>query len=200
MEYGKTSPRQVCLHPSHTHIHTHQRNPAGLLVHLPRHYNPTELPLHSQALSGIHPQSHWAPCAFTGIHSHTNSQSRCPNLNQPFSPIPGSMLLCYTSYKKQHGSSCVLARCGVQSSGILSTCGLPVSCRLATSVVQSRRGPHGLSSTRIFMFLGGMKAAFVPSPSLEPWRARRLDGADVDSRFWLASNRTYIARVVLFMV
>ena len=50
------------------------------------------------------------------------------------------------------------------------------------------------------MFLGGMKAAFVPSPSPGLWRARRLDSAEVDSRVWLASNRTYIARAVPFMV
>jgi len=30
------------------------------------------------------------------------------------------------------------------------------------------------------MFLGGMKAAFVPSHSPGPWPARRLDSADVD--------------------
>jgi len=33
-----------------------------------------------------------------------------------------------------------------------------------------------------------------------PWRARRLDSADVDSRVWLTSTRTYIAFVILFMV
>jgi len=48
--------------------------------------------------------------------------------------------------------------------------------------------------------LGGMKAAFVPSPSLGPSRARRLDSADVDSRVWLASTWTYIAFTVPFMV
>jgi len=41
------------------------------------------------------------------------------------------------------------------------------------------------------MALGGMKAAFVPPPSSGPWRARRLDSADMDSRVWLASTRTY---------
>ena len=92
--------------------------------------NPTGHPVRLQALSGIHPQSHWSPCAFTGMHlqSHwdlyaftgmhpqTNPRSRCPP--QPFPPIPGSMFLYYISYKRQHGSACVLARCGVQSSGI----------------------------------------------------------------------------------
>jgi len=41
-----------------------------------------------------------------------------------------------------------------------------------------------------------MKAAFVLSHSPGPWRARRLDSADVDSRVWLSSTRTYIAFAV----
>jgi len=50
------------------------------------------------------------------------------------------------------------------------------------------------------MVLGGMQAAFVPSPSPGSWRARRLDCADADSRVWLVSTRTYIAFAVPFMV
>ena len=50
------------------------------------------------------------------------------------------------------------------------------------------------------MAMGGMKAAFVPSPSPGTWCARRLDIADVDSRIWLSSTRAYIAFVVPFMV
>jgi len=59
---------------------------------------------------------------------------------------------------------------------------------------------RGLNSPRIFMVLGGMKPAFVPSFSLGIWRARRLDSADVDSRVWLASTRTSIAFAVPFLV
>jgi len=119
----------------------------------------------------MHLQFHWAPCAFTGIHPYTNPQSRCPP--QPFFPIPGSRILSYISYKRQHSSACVLARCGVQPSKILvdlwPTC--VVFSRYVSSPVAFdwlppvRRGPRGLPSPRIFMFLGGMKAAFVPSPS-----------------------------------
>ena len=69
-----------------------------------------------------------------------------------------------------------------------------------TSCPSARRGPRGLPSLRIFMVLGGMKAAFVPSPSLGPWRARRLDSANGDSLVWLASTRTCIACEVSFMV
>ena len=75
-----------------------------------------------------------------------------------------------------------------------------MSCCFATSVVRSRRGPCGLPSPRIFMVLGGMKAAFVLSPSPGLWRARRLDSADVDSRVWFPSTRTYIDFAIPFMV
>ena len=65
----------------HTHTHT-PHNPAALMVHLQRQYNPTGFPVRSQgctynptghpvlsqAQSGIHPQSHWSPCAFTGMY------------------------------------------------------------------------------------------------------------------------------------
>jgi len=50
------------------------------------------------------------------------------------------------------------------------------------------------------MVLGGMEAAFEPSPSPEPLRVRRLYIVDVDSRVWLASTRTFIAFAVPFMV
>ena len=129
----------------------------------------------------MHLQSHWALSAFSGMYPDTNPQSRCPP--QPFSPIPGSMFLYYVSYKRQHGSACVSPGAGFNPPEFLLPCGLPVSCCLATSVVRSlstgcplraRRGPRGLPSPRTFMFLGGMKAAFVPSPSPGPWRAWRL--------------------------
>jgi len=54
----------------------------------------------------------------------------------PFSPILGSMCLHHISYKRQQGSACVLARCGVQSSGILAPCGLP-QCVLLSRYVSS---------------------------------------------------------------
>ena len=111
-------------------------------------------------------------CTFTQT-SHQDAPS------QPFSPIPGSMLLYYISYKRQHGSACVITRCGVQSSGNFAsfqpTC--VVLSRYVSSLVTAWQGPRGLPSPRIFMVLGGMKAAFVPSPSPGPWRARLLDSA-----------------------
>jgi len=217
MECRRMNPHSsLSTSPSHTHTYTNAIPLDSWSIS-----NPTGHPVLSQAQSGIHPQSHWSPCAFTGMHlqshwapcaftgmyPHTNPQSRCPP--QPFSPIPGPMFLYYISYKRQHGSACVSPGAGFNPPEFLLPCGLPVSCCLATSVVRSlstgcplraRRGPRGLPPPRIFMFLGGMKAAFVLSPSPGPWRAPRLDSADVDSRVWLISTWTYIAFAVPFMV
>ena len=149
-------------------------------------YNPTGLPVHSQG------------CART----QSPNQDAPQNL-ESFSPsVPGSMFLYYISYNRHHGSACVLARCGVPSSRILvtfwPTC-VVLSCYVSSPV---SAGPCGLSSPRISMALGGMKTAFLPSPSPENWRVRRLDSTDVDSLVWLASTLTYIicAARVPFMV
>jgi len=172
---GARARTQGCgyLHPSYTQTHT-PHNPAGLLVHLQRQYNPTGLhvrsqgctynptghPVLSQALSGIHAQSHWSPCAFTGMHLqphwapcaftgpvrdtptiplvslcvhrdapaislgssylHMDAPSDKTPIKMPpstFPPHPGFYVLIL-HIKSQHGSVCVLARCGVQSFGI----------------------------------------------------------------------------------
>jgi len=122
--------------------------------------------------------------------------STCP-------PNPGFyVFILYISQETARLSVCARQVRGSILQKILSLCGLPVSCCLATSVVWSRSAgpPRGLPSPRIFMVLGGMKAAFVPFPPPGSWRARRLDSADLDSRVWLASTRTYIACAVPFMV
>jgi len=127
--------------------------------------NPTGHPVRSQAPSRIHPQSHWSPCAFTGMHlesnwapcaftemyPHTNTQSRCPP--HLFSRISGSIFLHYVTYKRQHGSACVPARCVVQSSGILVA--LWLTCVVLSRFVSSpvaRRVPRGLPKMSIFLF------------------------------------------------
>jgi len=103
-------------------------------------YNPTWFPMRSQALSGMHLQSHWAACAFTGMYpGHTNPQSKCPP--QPFSPIPGCIffvlyILPKTARLKRECSP----GAGLNLSGFLLPGGQAVLCCLATSVVQTR-GP-----------------------------------------------------------
>jgi len=57
-----------------------------------------------------------------------------------------------------------------ESTDGIAVAGATLRCRV-------RRGPRGLSSHKIFMVLGDVKVAFVPSPSPGPWRARRLDSA-----------------------
>jgi len=114
MEYRRTNAHPILpTSPSHTHTYINRDSipldswsisidsttPLGCLcVHRPCQgytHNPTGLSVRSQG------------CTYN------------PTGPQPFSPIPGSMFdLYYISYKRQHGSSCVLARCGVQSCGI----------------------------------------------------------------------------------
>jgi len=92
-----TSPQPSPWTPaSLIHTRPHQRNPAGLLVHLQIQYNPTGLleiiidlpigfPINNIislwspcVFAGMHLQSYWAPCAFTGMPSHPKPQChRC---------------------------------------------------------------------------------------------------------------------------
>jgi len=114
------------------------------------------------------------------VRSQGSTLTQPPHQDFPLNLSTPSRVLCfYTTYLTR--DSTALRVCspgaGFNPPEFLSPCGLPVSCCLATSVVRSRRGPRGLPSPRIFMFLGGMKAAFVPFPSPGPWRARRLDSA-----------------------
>jgi len=95
-----------------THTHIHQLNPARLLVHLQRQYNPSGLPVRSQ---GYTSNPTGLPVRSQGCTLRkTPNQTSPPNL----SPHIGFCVLCYISYKRMHGPVCVLARCGVESSGI----------------------------------------------------------------------------------
>jgi len=71
---------------------------------------------------------------------HRDAPSDKPPIKIPpstFHPHPGFYILHYKSYKRQHGSVCVLSRCGVQSTGIFvilwPTC--VVLSRYASSLV-----------------------------------------------------------------
>jgi len=121
----------------------HQLNSAGLLVHLQRQYNPS-VPC---VLTEIYLQSHWAPCAFTGIHSQTNPQSKFPP--QPFPP--GSMF--YVTYLTRDSTDqCVYSPgAGFNPPEFLSSCGLPVLCCLATSVVRSRNSKRLVATPSVYV-------------------------------------------------
>jgi len=108
LEYRRTNP-QPSPPTFLIHTHIHQRNPAGLLVHLQRQYNPTGLPV----------RSHGCTCNNTGLPAHSQGCTLTQNPNQDALFHLSPLFLFYISYKRQHGSACVLARCGVQSSGIL---------------------------------------------------------------------------------
>jgi len=93
--------------------------------------NPTGHPVRSQAHSGIHPQSHWSPCAFTGALA-----------------IPRGSLCVSTTYLTRDSSARRVCSpsAGFNPPEFLSPCCLPVWCCLATSPVRSQavappRGP-----------------------------------------------------------
>jgi len=161
MEYRRINPHpSLSISPSHTHPYTNSilleswsisRDGTTRLGPLCVHRDAPTIPLGSLCVHRDVP----AQCG--GLH--TNPQSRCPP--QPFSPILGSMFLYFISYKRQHDPACVLARCGVQSSGILvalwSTCvvlfcyvsspvafdWLPLRVSMCASAFRARRdGPN----------------------------------------------------------
>jgi len=137
-------------------------------------------------------QSHWAPCAFTEMHPQTNPQSKSPP--QPFPPIPGSMF--YVMYLTRDSTAlCVCSPgAGFNPPEFLSSCGLHVSCCLATSVVQSRNSKRLVAPPRVYVCIcmdsagpawsslvqdlrgsGRHENGICTSLSPGPWRARRLD-------------------------
>ena len=137
-------------------------------------------------------RSHWAPCAFAGIHHQTTPQSKFQP--QPFPPIPGSMF--YLIYLTRDSTAqCVCSPgAGFNPPEFPSPCGLPVSCCLATSVVRSLNskrlvapprvyecicmdsaGPAWSSLTQDLSGSGRHERGSCTSPSSLPWRVRRLD-------------------------
>jgi len=96
-------------------------------------------------------QSHWAPCAFTGMHPQTNLQSRFPP--QPFPPIPGSMF--YFIYLTRDRTAQRVCSPGANFNPLefLSSCGLPVLCCLATSVVRSRNSKRLVGPPRVYVYI-----------------------------------------------
>jgi len=82
------------LYPSYTHTYINtiplesDGDGTGLLVHLQRKYNPSGLPVHGRQL-----QSHWAPCAFTGMHPHAKPKCHCGSLPHGFKPSQFSAIV-----------------------------------------------------------------------------------------------------------
>jgi len=205
IEYRRTNPQSsLPTLPSHTPTYTNI-----ILMDSWSISNPTGHPVRSQAQSGTHPQSHWPPCAFTGCTCNPTGISmpsqgctlrQIPNQDAPLKLSPQSWILCfYTIYLTRDSTAQRVCSPGAGFNppeifvALWPTCA--VLSRYVSSLVALGGAPHhgGLLSPRIFMVLGGMKAAFVPFPSPGSWRARRLDCADLDSRVWLASTRTSIA-------
>jgi len=140
----------------------------------------------------MHLQSHWAPCAYTGMHPQTSPQSQFPSHTSP--PIPGSMF--YVIYLTRDSTAqCVCSpNAGFNPPEFVSPCGLLVSCCLATSVVWSRNFKRLVTPPRVYVHIcmdsagpawsslaqnlygsGRHESGICTSPSPGPWRARRLD-------------------------
>jgi len=130
----------------------------------------------------MHWQSYWAPCAFTGMHPQTTPQSRCPP--QPFPPIQGSMFYAihvtrdstahYVCARQVRGSIlwnfcrlvgylCRVVSLRQESGRVILNDWSPLRVSMCASA-WTRQGPRGLPLPRIFMVLGGMKAALVRPP------------------------------------
>ena len=140
----------------------------------------------------MHLQSHWAPCAFTGMHPQTNPQSKYPP--QPFTPIQGS-IFCTTNLTRDSTAQCVCSPgVGFNLLEFLSSCGLPVSCCLAMPVVWSRNSKRLVAPLRVYGCIcmdsvgpawsslaqdlygsGRHESGICMSPSPGPWRTWRLD-------------------------
>ena len=79
---------QIFLHPPHTH--QHQLNPAGLLVHLQRQYNPSDLPVRSQGCT-------YNPTGLP-VRSQGCTLRQTPNQNSSLNLSSPSWVLCFMLY------------------------------------------------------------------------------------------------------
>jgi len=145
---------------------------------------------------------------------YTPRQPPIRNKHASLNLSPPSRVLCfYTRYltrdsTAQHVCS---SGAGFNPPEFWSSCGLPVSCCLTTSVVRSRlddcstgcpcsAGPAWSSLVQDLHVSGRNESGICTVHSPGPWRARHLDSADVDFRVWSATTRTYIASAVPFGV
>ena len=137
----------------------HQLNSAGLLVHLQRQYNPS-VPC---VLTEIYLQSHWAPCAFTGMHPQTNPlciSQETARLSLCARQVRGSIL---RNFCRLVAYLCCVVSLRQWSGRVILNDWLPLRVSTCASV-WNRQGPRGLPSPKIFMVLGDMKTAFVRPP------------------------------------
>jgi len=126
------------------------------------------------------------------VHPETNPKSKFPP--QPFPPIPASMFFVLYLTRDSTAQCVCSPGAGFNPLEFLSPCGLPVSCCLATSVVQSHNSKRLVVPPRVYVCIGMDSAGpawsslaqdlygserhesgLCTSPSPGPWRARRLD-------------------------
>jgi len=112
-----------------THTHIHQLNPAGLLVHLQRQYNPSGLPVRSQGCT-------YNPTGLP-VRSQGCTLRQTPNRNSPLNLSPPSWVLCFMLYILQETAR--LSVCArfmlyiLQETARLSVC----ACQVRGSILQN---------------------------------------------------------------
>jgi len=150
MEYSRTNP-QTSPPTSLIHTHIRRRNLAGLLVHLQRQYNPTGLPVRSQGCTynPTGPPVRSQGCTYnpTGlpVRSQGCTLAQNPNQDAPLNLSPLSRVLCfYTIYLIRDSTAQRVCSpgAGFNPPEFSSSCGLPVSCCLATSELFRARSKH----------------------------------------------------------
>jgi len=129
-----------------------------------------------------------------------------------FPPIPGSMF-CVIYLTRDSTAQCVCSPgAGFNPPEFWSPCGLPVSCCLAMSVVQSRNSKRLVAPLRVYVCIcmdsagpawsslaqdlygsGRHESGICTFPSPGPWRARRLDSTVWTLVFGKETTTTTIA-------
>jgi len=189
MEYRRINPpSSLPSPPSHTHTYTNSIPLDFWSISRDNTTPLVSLCIHRDALTIL----------LGSLCVHRDAPSDNPPIKMPpstFSPHPGFYVLCYTCYKRQHGSLCVCSPgAGFNPLEFLSPCGLSVSCCLATSRVWSRNSKRLVTPPRVYVCIcmdsagpawsslaqdlygsGRHESGIGTSPSPRPWRARRLD-------------------------
>ena len=133
IEYRETS-LQPSPPTSLIHTHIHQRNPAGLLVHLQRQYNP---PLVSLCVRRDAPTIQMSPlCIHMDAPSHKTPIKMNPSISLPHPVF--CVFIMYILQETACQSVCP-PNAGFHSLKILSPGGLPLMCCLATSALEGRK-------------------------------------------------------------
>jgi len=144
MEFRRIHPHSsLPSPPSHTHTYTNS------------------IPLDSWSISRDNTTPLFSLCVHRDVLTiplgslcvHRDAPSDKPPIKiprQPFPPIPGSMFYVIYLTRDSTAQCACLPGAGFNPPEFLSPCGLPESCRLATSVVRSRNSKRLVAPPRVY--------------------------------------------------